>query len=52
MEEDQYIPLVKEWIHMQKQYDKPSAAATAIAKQANKKPAASKPRAKAKSKAD
>ena len=50
MQEDDYIPHVKEFICLQKQFEKPYAAGNALARQQNKKPA-SKAKAKAKSKA-
>ena len=50
LQEDDYIPHVKEFIGLQKQFEKPYAAGNAIARQQNKKPA-SKAKAKAKSKA-
>ena len=48
LQEDDYIPLVKEFIGLQKQFEKPHAAGSAISRQQNKKPS-SKAKAKAKS---
>lgn len=50
VQEADYIPMVKEMLSLQRQYEKPQQAASAIAKQANKKPAG-KSKAKAKAKA-
>ena len=47
MQEDDYIPHVKDFIALQKAFDKPFAAGNAIARQQNKKPT-SKAKAKAK----
>ena len=49
-QEDDYIPLVKEFISLQKQFEKPFGAGNAIARQQNKKPS-TKAKAKAKAKA-
>lgn len=46
-QEDDYIPHVKDFIALQKAFDKPFAAGNAIARQQNKKPT-SKAKAKAK----
>lgn len=51
LEEEDYIPLVKEFISLQKEFEKPFGAGTAIARQQNKKPSTSKPKAKGKAKA-
>ena len=50
MQEDDYIPHVKDFIGLQKAFDKPFAAGNAIARQQNKKPSG-KAKAKAKAKA-
>lgn len=50
MQEDDDIPHVKDFIALQKAFDKPFAAGNAIARQQNKKPG-SKAKAKAKAKA-
>ena len=49
LQEDDYIPLVKEFISLQKSFDKPHSAGNALARQQNKKPS-SKAKAKAKAK--
>lgn len=49
-EEDDYIPCVKEMICLQRNFEKPHAAANAICRQVNK--SASKSKAKAKAKAN
>lgn len=48
LQEHEYIPLVKDFIALQKHFEKPMAAGTAIARQHNKKPGG---KAKAKAKA-
>jgi hypothetical protein len=48
LQEDDYIPCVREFLALQKNFEKPQAAGNAIARQQNKKPSA---KAKAKNKA-
>ena len=47
IQEDDYLPYVKDFVNLQKQFEKPFAAGNAIAKQQNKKPAKAKAKAKA-----
>ena len=51
MQEDDYIPLVRDFLALQKQFEKPQAAGNAIARQHNKKAPSGKAKAKAKGKA-
>ena len=50
-QEDDYIPCVKEMICLQRNFEKPHAAANAICRQVNKPASKSKAKAKAKAKA-
>ena len=50
-QEDDYIPCVKEMICLQRNFEKPHAAANAICRQVNKSASKSKAKAKAKAKA-
>ena len=50
-QEDDYVPCVKEMICLQRNFEKPHAAANAICRQVNKPASKSKAKAKAKAKA-